>query len=431
MLVGCGEGSQLSRLPNCINYGPFILHKPTLLIIIGFESFLKRKSSCTIRTDSAVIFRQTKQFSFTQKLGSMSTSVSLLQITRPVRLWLLAGVVMVFFQVVIGGVTRLTDSGLSITEWSVIQGTLPPLNESEWQVAFDKYKVAARKQFETLHADMMLSEFKVIFFWEYAHRLWARMMGFVFLFPFLWFLVKKQLPGWLLRRLGVVIGLASLAAVFGWIMVASGLNNDDRTWVSAYKLVTHLGIATALFGYLLWTWLRAAQPTTADGHLAGLRRLGWWVAVVLFVQIVFGGLMAGMRAGLIHPHFPVFVEWGRFWQVLTATPVGAEQLIDYEPQQSIKAVVQLLHRGTAWVLVAISGWFFLKIKRQPVSKRLSLGGNLLMAMLFVQFLLGVLTVINCIGRIPLVWGAVHQAGALVLLAVVLYVNYQFSMTTKR
>lgn len=352
------------------------------------------------------------------------------QISKSVRLWLLAGVVMVFFQVVIGGVTRLTDSGLSITEWKPIQGTIPPLNEAEWQEAFDKYKVAAQKQFETLHADMTLGEFKVIFFWEFAHRLWARMMGFVFLFPFLWFLMKKQLPGWLLRRLGVVIGLASLAAVFGWIMVASGLNNDNRTWVSAYKLVAHLGIATVLFGYLYWTWLRAAQPIVSDGHLSGLRQLGWAVAGVLFVQIAFGGLMAGMRAGLIHPHFPVFVEWGRFWQVLTNAPVGSEQLLDYEPQQSIKAVVQLLHRATAWILSALVVLFFLRIRRQVVSAKLKLGGNLLVGMLFVQFLLGVLTIINCVGKIPLSWGAMHQAGALVLLAVVLYVNYQFSKTTQ-
>ena len=359
----------------------------------------------------------------------MSTDAKV-QISKTVRLWLLAGVVMVFFQVVIGGVTRLTDSGLSITEWKPIQGTIPPLNEADWQLAFNKYKVAARKQYEALHADMTLREFKVIFFWEYAHRLWARLMGFVFLFPFLWFLVKKQLPNWLLRRLGVVIGLASLAAVFGWVMVASGLNNDHRTWVSAYKLVAHLAIATALFGYLFWTWLRAAQPTVDDGHLTSLKRFGWAVAVVLFVQIVFGGLMAGMRAGLIHPHFPVFVEWGRFWQVLVAAPVGSEQLLDYEPEQFIKAVVQLLHRGMAWVLSVMTIWFFLKIRLQAVSAQLRQGANLLVGMLFIQFLLGILTVINCIWRVPLTLGAVHQAGALVLLAVLLYVNYQFSKKQK-
>lgn len=356
----------------------------------------------------------------------MGNKEGMAQIARPVRLWLLAGVVMVFFQVVIGGVTRLSDSGLSITEWKPIQGTIPPLNEAEWMVAFDKYKLAAKRQYEALHGDMTLREFKFIFFWEYFHRLWARLMAFVFIVPFCWFLLKKRLPAWLIRSLGIVVGLAMLEAVFGWIMVKSGLNNDNRTWVSAYKLAIHLSIGTAVFAYLFWTWQRAVQPITTDGHLTSLRRLGWWMACVLFVQIVFGGLMAGMRAGLLHPHFPVFVEWQRFQQALLAAPVGTEQLLDYEPQQSIKAIVQLLHRGTAWVLTVLVVLFYVKIRRTATSAQLQRGGKMLLGMLVIQFLLGVMTIINCIGRVPMAWGAVHQAGALVLLLVVLHVNYQFS-----
>jgi cytochrome c oxidase assembly protein subunit 15 len=346
-----------------------------------------------------------------------------MHIPKPVQVWLLTGLVMVFLQVVIGGVTRLTDSGLSITEWAVIQGTLPPLNEAEWVEAFDKYKEAARKQFETLHADMTLSEFKVIFFWEYFHRLWARLMGFVFALPFFYFLWKKMLPPWLLRRLGIIILLACLAAVFGWIMVASGLNADNRTWVSAYKLIMHLGIATTLFGYLFWTWLKARQPESLDGHLTALRRLGLIVLLVLFVQILFGGLMAGMRAGVVHPHFPVFVEWERFAGMLSSD-AGVEQLIDYEQDVFVKAVVQLLHRGTAWLLVALGLFFILRLRSSWGSARLRAGGTVMAAVLGVQFLLGVLTIVNSIGRIPVFWGAVHQAVALVLLAAALNVIYQ-------
>jgi cytochrome c oxidase assembly protein subunit 15 len=373
---------------------------------------------------------ETKQFSFAprknsnmdgSKTGLASTGSS---IAKAVRIWLFIGVVMVFFQVVIGGVTRLTDSGLSITEWAVIQGTLPPLNESEWLEAFDKYKVAAKKQYESLHADMTLAEFKVIFFWEYVHRLWARLMGFVFLFPFLWFLSKKQLPGWLLKRLGLVILLASLAAVFGWVMVASGLNNDNRTWVSAYKLIVHLGIATTLFGYLFWTWLKASQAGSGDAGFPVLRKLGWAIAAVLFVQIVFGGLMAGMRAALIHPHFPVFVEWGRIWAALSET-AGAGEIIDYEPSRFVKAVVQLLHRGTAWVLAGLVLLFCTRVWKMPVSGRLHQLSKLMLGVLAVQFLLGVFTVINSVGRVPLALGALHQAVALVLLSVVLSVVFQF------
>lgn len=347
------------------------------------------------------------------------------RINKSVRIWLLIGLVMVFFQVVIGGVTRLTDSGLSITEWAVIQGTIPPLNEAEWLEAFDMYKVAAKKQFETLHADMTLSEFKVIFFWEYFHRLWARLMGFVFLFPFLYFLWKKWLPKWLVRRLGVVILLAIAAATFGWIMVASGLNNDDRTWVSAYKLVIHLGIATTLFGYLYWTWLKANQPSNSDMEFSKLRRRIWVIALVLFVQIVFGGLMAGMRAGLIHPHFPFFVEGHKLWTALTATAeLNANEIIDYEPNLFAKGVVQVLHRAMAYVLMFLIFMFFHNVKKENVSKRLKIGSQFMLGMLIIQFLLGISTVINSVGKIPVSWGAIHQAGALLLLLCVLFTAYQ-------
>lgn len=340
---------------------------------------------------------------------------------RSIRIWLFAGVVMVFFQVVIGGVTRLTDSGLSITEWAVIQGTLPPLNESEWQEAFDKYKVAAKKQYETLHADMDLSEFKVIYFWEYLHRLWARLMGFVFLFPFLYFSFRKMLPKWLLKRLGIVIGLAALAAVFGWIMVKSGLNNDKRTWVSAYKLVIHLGIAATLFGYLFWTWMLAAVPVDNLKAPVSLRKMGNWLLGILLVQILFGGLMAGMRAGLIHPHFPMFVEGSRLWNALVANfSTDVEQLIDYEPNLFAKAVVQVLHRLTAWVLFFFGIFFSYKAINARLSVRFNRGVWLFTAVLVIQVLLGVFTVINSVGRIPVAWGALHQCTALLLLATLLY-----------
>ncbi|MEL7021542.1 MAG: COX15/CtaA family protein [Bacteroidota bacterium] len=363
------------------------------------------------------------------------------RIKRSVRIWLVIGVVMVFFQVVIGGVTRLTDSGLSITEWAVIQGTIPPLNAAEWDEAFELYKVAAKKQFETLHADMTMSEFKVIFFWEYFHRLWARMMGFVFIIPFFYFLLQERrakrqknadrgrwMPGWLMRRLGVVIALAALAATFGWIMVASGLNEDNRTWVSAYKLVTHLSIATILFGYLFWTWLRTHQPQSFDGHLRGLKRMAWGFTALLLVQIAFGGLMAGMRAGLIHPHFPFFVQGETLLNAINSSTATASDIVNYESSASIKGWVQILHRATAWALMIMGFWYVRKALRARISKRLKVANILLISVLITQFLLGVLTVVNSIGSIPLFYGAAHQAVALLLLITMLYNNYQFRQT---
>lgn len=357
-----------------------------------------------------------KQTDFAKKVATNFKAIS-----KPVRIWLFIGVVMVFVQVLIGGVTRLTDSGLSITEWAVIQGTIPPLNETEWVEAFDKYKVAAKRQYETIHAGMTLSGFKVIFFWEFFHRFWARTLGFVFLFPFIFFLMKKQIPKWLLKRLGIVIALAVVVATFGWIMVASGLNNDTRTWVSAYKLVGHLTLATVLFGYLTWTWFLARQPKTRDGHLVKFKKLGWGIFAVLMLQIVFGGLMAGMRAGLIHPYFPMFVEGDRLLGALQGTTGDA---INYEASSYFKAVVQILHRSTAYILSAMIIYFFVKLRKERLSIRLGFGNNLLIGMLVIQFILGVLTIINCFGKIPVAYGAMHQGGALILLAILLYVNFQ-------
>ena len=345
---------------------------------------------------------------------------------RPaVRHWLLAGVVMVFFQVVIGGVTRLTDSGLSITEWAVIQGTLPPMNDAQWQEAFNAYKVAARKQYETLHADMTLPEFKVIYFWEYIHRLWARLMGLVFLIPFLFFWAKKWIPKWLMARLGVVIFLAALAATFGWIMVDSGLNDDTRTWVSAYKLIIHLLIATFLFGVLFWTWLLAHGAPSAQPYSRQVRRWGWGLSIILLLQIALGGLMAGMRAGLIHPHFPFFIQGQALLDALTAREgVLAGSWIDYEPALSVKAWVQVAHRSFAYLLTILILVLLVQLRKWKAGSLLNRAAVLLFGALFLQFLLGVLAVITCIGRVPVVYGVLHQGGAFVLLAALLYFTYK-------
>ena len=149
---------------------------------------------------------------------------------------------MVFIQILLGGITRLTGSGLSITRWEIVTGTIPPLNQVDWNEAFDLYK--ATPQYQKINEGMSLDRFKFIFFWEYFHRVWARLMGFVFLIPFIIFLVRKSLSQKLIKRLIVVIAIAAAAAVFGWIMVASGLIH--RPWVNAYKLTIHLSLGIAL-----------------------------------------------------------------------------------------------------------------------------------------------------------------------------------------
>ena len=155
------------------------------------------------------------------------------------KIWLLTGVFMLFVQIIVGGITRLTGSGLSITKWEIITGTIPPLNAVQWDAAFDLYQ--ATPQYQKINQGMSLAEFKFIYFWEYIHRLWARAMGFVFLIPFIYFAIKGWIDRKLMKNLGIVVLLAALAASFGWIMVNSGLK--DRPWVNAYKLAVHLGIA--------------------------------------------------------------------------------------------------------------------------------------------------------------------------------------------
>jgi len=344
------------------------------------------------------------------------------KLKRAVRVWLMIGLFMVFVQEVVGGITRLTDSGLSITEWAVIQGALPPMNQTEWNEAFELYKIAAKKQYESLHADMTLSEFKVIFFWEYIHRLWARTMGFVFVIPFAFFTLRKWIPKWLMKDLGIVVALAALAAAFGWIMVASGLNEDNRTWVSAYKLVAHLSIATAVFSYLFWTYLKASQSKVeVNAQLAKLRKTAWGVTAVLIIQIIFGGLMAGMKAGLIHPYFPMFVEGDRLMNALNS---GNTDLVNYESSASVKAIVQIIHRTTAYLLTGLILWFFIKLLKEMASLRLRRANYVMLVLIGVQFLLGVLTVINSFGSIPIGFGVMHQGVALLLLISMLYIIFQ-------
>lgn len=368
----------------------------------------------------------------------MNSESSITKIPRIVALWLMTGIVLVFVQVNIGGITRLTDSGLSITEWEIIKGTLPPLSAEAWDVAFEKFKINATKNFESMHGgeQMSLAEFKVIYFWEWFHRFWARSIGFIFLIPFLFFLFKKFLPPWLIKRLGIVVLFAALAASFGIIMVYSGFNDDTRTWVSAYKLLGHLSIACLTFGYLFWTWLKVKYP---DYHLVAhsvdLKPLLKWICFILILQIGFGALMAGMRAGLIHPYISVFIKGGQFWDLLWLKEGGiVESIVDYEQSISIKAWVQLFHRFTAYLLSGLIVAYFykvrLKLSYSHSYPHVYKGAMYMMGILLVQIVLGVLTIVNSVGKIPLVYGVLHQAGALLLLAIVLFSTYHINRAKK-
>lgn len=334
--------------------------------------------------------------------------------------WLLIGCVLVLGQIVIGGITRLTDSGLSITEWNVIKGTLPPLNDVEWNIAFEKYKTIAVKQFEAIHRTMTIDEFKSIYFWEYFHRLWARIMGFVFLIPFLYFLMRRRIEFSLMKRLSIVILLASLAAVFGWLMVASGLNNDKRTWVNAYNLLGHLIIALMLYSYLLYTYFKYSFE--AYNHRVAYKNYSlWiWIGALLVAQFAFGALMAGMKAGMAVPYPFMVLKYQLINQIFHTNSFDWNAIYDYEPNIIIKILVQILHRGTAYLLLGLTGYFIVQNK-EFLFRNFSL--VMFTVLLFLQIAIGILTVSYSMSRIPIVLGVVHQTTAFLLLSSYLWVLF--------
>ncbi len=330
--------------------------------------------------------------------------------------WLFTGVVLVFVQIMLGGVTRLTGSGLSITRWEIVTGAVPPLNQSQWIEAFDLYK--ATPQYQKINEGMELSDFKFIFFWEYVHRLWARMMGLIFLIPFLILWIRKSIDRWLLKRLIVVVLLASLAAVFGWIMVASGL--VERPWVNAYKLTIHLGLGMALFIYLFFTWLtyRGYQRTPLSFKWG--RRIKWLIAMAV-IQIAFGGFMSGMKAALIYPTWPLMNhEWFPD-TLIDKTHWNLNTLLMYDKSGFMPAFVQFIHRNLAYLL----GLFILGLSHglmRILDKQWHWVLYGLVGIIVVQIGLGILTLLGSVGSIPVLYGSLHQGLGILLLTYLFYIH---------
>ena len=336
-----------------------------------------------------------------------------------VKFWLLVGLMMIFVQVVVGGITRLTGSGLSITKWDIVVGALPPLNAAQWTEAFDLYKDTP--QYKKINEGISLSEFKFIYFWEYIHRLWARSMGFVFMIPFFIFLYKKWLPNVLIRRLGIVLLLAAIVASFGWIMVASGLVN--RPWVNAYKLTGHLSLAFILYAYLLWTIFKVFFPNPRVINNSMLRNWAIGITGLISIQIILGGIMSGIKAGLFYPTWPD-LNGEIIPAVLFHTNAwSVENIINYDTNSFMPALIQTLHRNTAYILTISILYFYKLCFPHFTNKLFKLALNLLIIVLITQFLLGIFTLINCKGSIPVGLGVLHQGGSLILLSFSLFINY--------
>jgi cytochrome c oxidase assembly protein subunit 15 len=330
--------------------------------------------------------------------------------------WLLIGCCMVFFQVIVGGVTRLTESGLSITEWKPVKGIIPPLNEPEWNAEFELYK--QKVQYKTINDGMTLSEFKWIFFWEYFHRFWARFMGFVFIIPFIFFVLKGWLDKAFFKKIGVLFLWGGAIGVYGWIMVKSGLTG---MYVPPIHLSIHLILALSLFAYLVYMTLSVLTPQPITGHrqpATKLRPLAYTILAVLFLQIFLGGIVSGMKAGLAANTWPDMngeIIPAALWQLQPT----AEGFLKYDSQSFWGRVfIQLLHRTTAYILVVLVVVFFFKSQKAQLSGQFSLATKLLLSAVLFQATIGVITVINCTGKIPVFWGVMHQAGAMLLIVTV-------------
>lgn len=321
--------------------------------------------------------------------------------TKTIRIWLIIGLIMLIGQVLIGGITRLTGSGLSITKWDIITGVIPPLNDVAWENEFELYKETP--QFHKINSTFTLQEFKFIYFWEYFHRLWVRSLGFVFLIPFIIFAVKKQLDFYLIKRLGIVILLTILTASAGWIMVKSGLIN--RPWVNAYKLAIHFTLA------VLVVW--ALVKTVSDVYLLGSKslipskKIVSYVIIIAFLQMIVAGIMAGMRAGLYYPTWPDMN--GEFIPgvLLDSANWDWHNMINYDSYLFAPALIQFTHRMLAYILVIATIYMFVKLKKK-VEESSRKWINSAMILVWVQVVLGILTVLNVEGKIPLIFGVSHQ-----------------------
>lgn len=319
---------------------------------------------------------------------------------RAVAIWLFTCAVLVFAMVVVGGITRLTGSGLSITEWKPIMGALPPMNAADWNEAFEKYR--AIPQYAQVNAGMSLAEFQGIFWWEWAHRLLGRLIGAAFALPFAVFLILRSLPRRLIVRCGVLLALGGLQGLIGWWMVSSGLS--ERVDVAPERLATHLGLALLIFMGLIWTGLEAWNGESHSRPPVVWSRGAAVLLGAVFLQCLLGGLVAGAKAGFVYTDWPLMngavlppVEWSKG---------GLAFLHD-------QALVQFNHRLGAYGLLIGGTVYAVQAWRWRLAEGLGAAAFVVAVALWLQALLGIATLMN---GTPLWLGALHQAGAALVLA---------------
>ncbi len=335
---------------------------------------------------------------------------------RQIASWLFICSAMVFATLVVGGVTRLTHSGLSIVEWQPLVGILPPIGQEAWTEVFDKYRLTP--EFEKVNHAMTLAEFKGIFWWEYAHRVFGRTIGIVFFLPFLYFLLRRKIAPPMVVRLAGIFILGGLQGAMGWYMVKSGLVDDPR--VSQYRLTAHLTLAFLIFIAMMWValgLLAGRGGRMVDSAILQLRRFGFWLALLALYMVVSGGFVAGIRAGKFYNTFPLMN--GHFVPPEIWLPeLGLLNLFNN------MATVQFDHRLGAWLLAFLVPAFWLRVQRSSASRAAKRAAHALLLAVAAQIALGIATLLTFVPDPVVALAAAHQGGAMVVFGVLLWVNHE-------
>ena len=327
--------------------------------------------------------------------------------------WLLTGCTLIFIMVIVGGITRLTHSGLSISNYKLISGTIPPTNALQWNEAFDLYK--QYPEYQKLNYNMTIDEFKDIYFWEWIHRVIGRFIGLVFVIPFVYFLLRKQLTKSTIKKCLILLAMGGFQGFLGWFMVKSGL--VDKPDVSHYRLAMHLTTAFLTFAYTFWVALDLIFPSKKqiNTRFRNLIRVG---LVILVIQIIWGAFVAGLDAGWIHNHWPLMNDGELIHQSVTT-----EQEPLWRNFIEGKSGVQFIHRYLAYIVVGIIGFIWFKARKNKTTALQQKGINLLLILVGVQFVLGVLTLVLFV---PVWLGVLHQVTAFILLATMTFTLHRYS-----
>ncbi len=323
---------------------------------------------------------------------------------------------MLIGQVILGGITRLTGSGLSITKWDIITGVLPPFNKQQWLEVFELYKQSP--QYLKINSDFTLKDFKFIYFWEYFHRLWVRLLGIIFIIPFTIFVIRKKIDFYLVKRLILVVLLTALTASAGWIMVQSGLIN--RPWVNAYKLTLHFILAVLTVAAMVKTIADAYQIENKSKKKS--TKFVVTLLSITLVQMVFAGLMSGMKAGLYYPTWPS-MNGKLIPEVLINTSNWSlHNLTNYDNFEFAPALIQFIHRLLAYIILALMVFYYYK-KRNHLYTRAIKWLTISYVLVLVQIFLGISVLIKIKTGIPLFYGVLHQLTGLLFFISLLFLYY--------